>query len=56
MDERFLRDEALRLRQAARREKSPSMRRMLESHAVFYAVIASESRKQKLASKHRPVR
>ena len=56
MDERFLRDEALRLKQAARREKSPSMRRMLESHAVFYAVIADESRKQKIATKPRPVR
>lgn len=56
MDERFLRDEALRLQQAARREKSPSMRRMLESHAVFYAVVADESRKQRLVAKQRPVR
>ena len=41
MQERFLHDEALRLEQAARRAKSPSKRRMLESHALFYRVVAA---------------
>lgn len=56
MDQRFLKDEALRLKQAARQEESPSMRRMLESHAVFYAVVAEESQKRRLTAKHRPAR